>query len=236
MTPCHRLQSSVSSSRSQACPCTQTKVAQEGVAPSQSWSEFFFHLHYHPHQHHLHHHHLHRVDQNSSFTFTTNTFITITLSTTTTIHYNLPPPPPPPSPLSSSPPPPSQIWSVFTTHQHLFKSHHMESESLFFNLIQVFWNWVVPSKLLVHQIIFRKASLALFRSLQSFWTSLRGLVSWERASWRGLTSSGGIIDEVTFCQDQHVVHPRSWACLGHLGKEWKRRGLSIICFIFCQQQ
>ena len=136
MIPCHRLQSSVSSSRSQACPCTQTKVAQEGVAPSQSWSEFK-----------------------------------------------------------------SKVLS-------LIESHHMEGQSLFFNLVKVLWNWVVSSKLLVQHIIFRKTSLAFFRSLWSNWLG----------RWVTVSRSGWGIDKVALSQDQHVVHPGGRARLGNLGK------------------
>ena len=84
----------------------------------------------------------------------------------------------------------------------------MEGQSLFFNLVKVLWNWVVSSKLLVQQIIFRKASLAYFRSLWSNWFR-----RWVTVSWG--------IDKAAFSKDQHVVHPGGRARLGNLGKVYQ---------------
>ena len=59
--------------------------------------------------------------------------------------------------------------------QHLSMSHHMEGESLIFNLFEVLRNRVVSTKLHVHQIIIGKARVAFFRSMFVIWTSLSGL-------------------------------------------------------------
>ena len=156
MAPCQKLDSSGCCSHFLVCLCRRTKVAQEGVAPSLSSSEFI-----------------------------TNTTFTTTPFTNTT------------------------FTELISIHHYLFKSHHMKCESLFFNLVEVFWNRVVSSKLLVQKIIFGKLSL---RSVQQ--QSVRRLRSWQGWLAGIRRSRGGSI----FCQLQHVVHPRSWTCFWHLGE------------------